>query len=90
MTCTSLSLRAKSNAQSNALEPVISAEIMRLHHTKHHQAYVTNLNMTEEKLGEAKAKNDLASAIALQGALRFNGGGTAPDIDVAKKRAHQS
>ncbi|HSW90510.1 MAG TPA: superoxide dismutase, partial [Candidatus Saccharimonadales bacterium] len=23
----------------NALEPVISEEIMRLHHTKHHQAY---------------------------------------------------
>ncbi len=28
----------------NALEPVISAEIMTLHYTKHHQGYVNNLN----------------------------------------------
>jgi Fe-Mn family superoxide dismutase len=41
----------------NALEPVISAEIMQLHHSKHHQAYVTNLNVAEEKLAEAKAKS---------------------------------
>ncbi len=41
----------------NALEPVISAEIMQLHHSKHHQAYVTNLNVAEEKLAEAQAKS---------------------------------
>jgi len=58
-----------------ALEPVISAEIMRLHHTKHHQAYVTNLNAALEKYAEAEAKGDVASMIALQGAIRFNGGG---------------
>jgi Fe-Mn family superoxide dismutase len=58
-----------------ALEPVISAEIMRLHHTKHHQAYVTNLNAALEKYAEAEAKGDVASMIALQGAVRFNGGG---------------
>ena len=40
----------------NALEPVISAEIMQLHHSKHHQAYVNNLNVALEKLDEAKAK----------------------------------
>ncbi len=28
----------------DALEPVISAEIMMLHHQKHHQGYVNNLN----------------------------------------------
>ena len=39
-----------------ALEPHISAEIMQLHHSKHHQAYVNNLNIAEEKLAEAKAK----------------------------------
>ena len=32
----------------DALEPVISAEIMQLHHTKHHQAYVNKLNKALE------------------------------------------
>lgn len=42
----------------NALEPVISAEIMQLHHQKHHQAYVNMLNQTEEKFLEAKEKSN--------------------------------
>jgi superoxide dismutase len=48
---------------------------MRLHHTKHHNAYVTNLNASLEKLDAAMAKGDVSAIIALQGALRFNGGG---------------
>jgi len=59
----------------NALEPVISAEIMKLHHSKHHLAYVNNLNVAEEKLSDAKSKNDIASIITLEPALKFNGGG---------------
>ncbi len=59
----------------NALEPVISAEIMELHHKKHHQAYITNYNAAMEKYLEAEAKGDVAAMIALQPALRFNGGG---------------
>ncbi|XP_071444471.1 superoxide dismutase [Mn], mitochondrial isoform X2 [Hetaerina americana] len=59
----------------NALEPVISAEIMQLHHSKHHATYVNNLNVAEEKLSEAKAKNDVSAIIALAPALKFNGGG---------------
>lgn len=39
-----------------ALEPHISAEIMQLHHSKHHATYVNNLNVTEEKYKEALAK----------------------------------
>ncbi|CAH3121122.1 unnamed protein product [Porites lobata] len=59
----------------NALEPTISAEIMQLHHQKHHATYVNNLNVAEEKLAEAQAKGDISSIISLQPALKFNGGG---------------
>lgn len=59
----------------SALEPVISAEIMELHHKKHHQGYVNNLNTSLEKYAEAEAKNDVEAMIALQSAIRFNGGG---------------
>lgn len=59
----------------NALEPVISAEIMELHYTKHHKAYVTNLNTALEKYHEAESKNDVPAMISLQSAIKFNGGG---------------
>ncbi len=58
-----------------ALEPVISAEIMKLHYDKHHRAYVTNLNAALEKYHDAETKNDVAQMISLQSAIRFNGGG---------------
>ena len=34
------------------LEPVISGEIMELHHSKHHATYVNNLNTAEDQLKE--------------------------------------
>jgi Fe-Mn family superoxide dismutase len=58
-----------------ALEPVISGEIMALHHAKHHNAYVTNFNIAMEKYAEAEETGDYAAMIALQGAIKFNGGG---------------
>jgi Fe-Mn family superoxide dismutase len=48
---------------------------MELHYGKHHKAYVTNLNAGLEKYHEAETRNDVASMIALQSAVKFNGGG---------------
>lgn len=56
----------------NALEPYISEEIMVLHHTKHHQTYVNALNAAEAAYAAAATAKE---RIALQAALKFNGGG---------------
>jgi len=56
----------------NALEPYISEEIMTLHHTKHHQTYVNALNAAEEKYSQTTTAKE---RIALQAAIKFNGGG---------------
>ncbi|MCV2423796.1 superoxide dismutase [Paucibacter sp. DJ4R-1] len=60
----------------HALEPHISREIMTLHHTKHHQTYVNAYNAAQENLN--RLVSDPSSArqqIALQAAIKFNGGG---------------
>ena len=51
------------------LEPVISGEIMELHHSKHHNTYVTNLNAALAQYGEAEKAGDVAKMIALQGCV---------------------
>lgn len=48
---------------------------MKLHHSKHHQTYVNGFNAAEEKLQDAFKSNDLTEQLALQNALKFNGGG---------------
>jgi superoxide dismutase, Fe-Mn family len=65
-----------------ALEPTIDAQTMEIHHDKHHQAYVTNLNKALEAAPELAAKSpedlirDLASVPeAIRGPVRNNGGG---------------
>jgi len=58
-----------------ALEPVISGQIMELHHSKHHATYVKNLNAAVEQYAEAEQKQDVEKMIQLQSAIRFNGGG---------------
>lgn len=45
---------------------------MKLHHQKHHQAYVNGLNAAEEAYAKSVSTKD---HIALQSALKFNGGG---------------
>ncbi|KAJ5082716.1 Superoxide dismutase [Penicillium argentinense] len=59
----------------DALEPVISKQIMELHHSGHHQAYVNNLNSLLAANAEATARNDFQAVFALQQKINFHGGG---------------
>lgn len=59
----------------SALEPHISARIMELHHSKHHQAYVTGANAALDAMAEARASNNFANLPKLQKDLAFNLGG---------------
>ncbi|MEW6467833.1 MAG: superoxide dismutase [Bacteroidota bacterium] len=61
----------------NALEPHIDAKTMEIHHTKHHQAYVTNLNNAIAG-GEAEKMSieDICKNVSkYPAAVRNNGGG---------------
>lgn len=59
----------------NALEPYYSEEILRLHHDKHHAAYVTGLNAAEEKVQNMLKSGDFAAANAVANDLAFHGSG---------------
>ena len=66
----------------DALEPHLDAQTMQIHHGKHHQTYVTNLNAALDKAPELKDKpleellRDLKSVPeAVRTAVRNNGGG---------------
>ena len=66
----------------DALEPFIDARTMEIHHSKHHQAYVTNVNAALEKapriqeVSLERLVGDLASVPEeLRAAVRNNGGG---------------
>lgn len=59
----------------DALEPVISAEIMTLHHDKHHAGYVKGLNQAEAALAEARSANNYSLVQYWSRKAAFNGGG---------------
>ncbi|RZS66221.1 Fe-Mn family superoxide dismutase [Agromyces ramosus] len=59
----------------SALEPSISGRIMELHHSKHHQAYVTGANTALAQLAEARDSDNLANVNKLEKDLAFNLGG---------------
>lgn len=67
----------------DALGSYISADIMRLHHDKHHQTYVDKLNAALEKhldVAQSKSLEELLSGLSelpddIQTAVRNNGGG---------------
>ena len=65
-----------------ALEPFIYAETMHLHHDKHHQTYITNVNnaLASHPDLAAKSVDDLVAGLAdvpeeIRGAVRNNAGG---------------
>src|ERR1043165_117426 len=67
----------------DALEPYIDARTMEIHHTKHHQAYITNLNGAVDKTPELQGKsleellgNLNAVPEAVRTVVRNHGGGT--------------
>lgn len=62
---------------SDALEPHIDKQTMEIHHGKHHQAYVTNLNNAVKGTDlENKSIEELLKTISKQpAAVRNNGGG---------------
>jgi Fe-Mn family superoxide dismutase len=67
----------------DALEPHIDARTMEIHHTKHHQTYITNLNAAVEKTPELAGKSleallgDLnAAPEGVRMVVRNHGGGT--------------
>ncbi|AKK07251.1 superoxide dismutase [Corynebacterium mustelae] len=60
----------------DALEPHISAEIMELHHSKHHANYVNGANAALDKLKDARENGTIAAVVtALSKDLAFNLGG---------------
>ena len=63
------------NYDYSALEPHISARIMELHHSKHHQAYVTGANAALEAMEKARSEDNFATLPKLQKDLAFNLGG---------------
>ncbi|MFB9678213.1 superoxide dismutase [Streptosporangium vulgare] len=55
-----------------ALEPAITGEILELHHSKHHAAYVKGANDTLERLAEARDRGEFGGLVGLEKTFAFN------------------
>jgi len=59
----------------DALEPVIGATTLRIHHDRHHRAYVEGLNRAELALVEARQRKDFSLVKHWERELAFHGSG---------------
>lgn len=57
------------------LKPVMSAQMLELHHSVHHQGYVNNFNNTLEQLNEASEAGNFGEVQRLGNLIKFYGGG---------------
>ena len=60
---------------NNALDGYLSAEILELHHDKHHAGYVAGLNKALSDLAEARSAGNLGAVKPLSRAIAFHGSG---------------
>ena len=63
---------------ADALEPAIDAHTMTIHHDRHHQGYVANLNRAvaaDPKLAQLSLEELVANASTLSTTVRYNAGG---------------
>src|SRR5258708_40170225 len=75
----------------DALEPHIDAQTMEIHHGKHHNAYVTNVNKAiagkpdlEKKSVEDLISNLDAVPADIRGVVRNNGGGPCKHLEICE------
>jgi Fe-Mn family superoxide dismutase len=54
------------------LKPAMSEQMLELHHSKHHGAYVKDSSDTFDQLAEARDKSDYTALVALEKTVAFN------------------
>ncbi len=55
-----------------ALQPAMTGEILELHHSKHHAAYVKGANDMIDRIAETRDKGDYSSLVGLEKTMAFN------------------
>jgi len=60
--------------QYGDLEPILSKELVEIHHSKHHQTYVNNYNNLITQVEESLKSGDTEKLLSLGSGIKFNGG----------------